>query len=286
MSQIKRLSAVCPICKESVDVDVQVDSIENAAMYPVSVMVQHGKPRHFMIAFIDAHFCIRGVEGHKLIVAEDDTHDVLELALKERKSLNRLADVPTLLSDLTRFRGIEFADNKGVAVVSLPEAGPITRTISSPSGRIKTRVITSSPDEKKNLEPVLTQAINDLEDAPPLSPTTLVLLLEVIEESLNSGYTLDSKMVTNIAECTALAPTCLLKQNVFEVMCQHVITDDTGAQEIAGISNMLDGKTSLLSMIRFIQSKGGSVTRLLFNLENLRKNDAITYTVRDDLSKR
>ncbi len=39
MSEMKKMSATCPICKDAIDVDVQVEMVEKASSYPVSVLV-------------------------------------------------------------------------------------------------------------------------------------------------------------------------------------------------------------------------------------------------------
>ncbi len=220
-----------------------------------------------------------------MVVSEEATLDVLDIALKERESLNRLATLPDLLSELSKIKGIEFADSKGVAIVSLSEAGPTIGTITSPSGRLKARLIVSDHKEKELIHDLFSKALAALDDLPPLSPITLVLVLKLIEDSLVHNSIPELSLITNVARCNTLAPMIILKRNVFEVMCEHVLADDTGAKEIASISAELDGRSSLLNLIRKVEANGGSLFRLLIGLDELHKNEALKYTSSDDLSK-
>ncbi|MFX0055536.1 MAG: hypothetical protein ACFFAD_11475 [Candidatus Hermodarchaeota archaeon] len=285
MSPIRNISAKCPICKNQIMVEVDTELVENATNFPLSIVMQHGKPSHTMIVYIDGDYRIRGIEGHDVVLTEDSKHDALELALAERKSLNRFAEMPDLLDDLISIRGIEYADNKGVAIVSLSAPGPTIGILTSPSGRLKGRFVIKSEDKRLELTATLSSMLSALDGAAPLSPATIVPLLKVIEESIAINYDLDREIIKRIAESTSIAPITALKRNVFDVMCEHTLTDNYGANEIKFVSDKLDGKSSLLSLIRIVERQGFSILKLLVGLEILCRNDTLALSTRDDLSR-
>ena len=281
MSEKTVIWADCPICGKRIEIEVDVKTITTAPSYPVTLVKLHGTPRHLIVLFVDAQFQVRGVEGHKMLLTEE-VKDAVALGREERKALGRLAEIPDLVEGLRMIRGVEFVDSKGVAIVSLPEAGPTIGNLLSPSGRIKARFIVADQEVKQKIEMKLREVINALEDFAPLSPVTLRFLMKLIEESTVYGEALDSSIIQKVAESGILIPIIAIKPMMFEAVRNYVLTSDFAAQELDVVRPKLDGYSTLQELMRLVDQKGLSVLRLLQALEKLYASEAINFRKRDE----
>lgn len=280
MSETKLVWADCPICGARIEVEVDVKTLKAAPYYPISVVNVHGRPSHLTVLFVDAEFQVRGVEGHKVLVTEEVSQDPLFLGREERKAAGRMVDAPELVEGLKMVRGVEFVDSKGVAIVSLSEAGPTTGNLFSPSGRLKSRFVVNSQEAKQQLQPRLSDALRVLDELTPLSPMTLRLLLKVIEESVQLEESLDSAIIKHVAQSSILIPCVTVKPMMFDAMRSYVLTDNFAVQEIDMARGKMDGYSTLLNLMRIIEQSGLSLVRLVQALELLRKAEAIRLEAR------
>lgn len=280
MSETKQVSANCPICGARVEVEVDVKTLETAPYYPVSVVNVHGRPSHLTVLFVDHEFQVRGVEGHKMLVTEEQSQDPVFLGREERKAAGRMVEAPDLVEGLKLIRGVEFVDSKGVAIVSLSEAGPTIGNLFSPSGRLKSRFVVNSQEATRQLQPRLLDALGVLDGVTPLSPMTLRLLLKAIEESVQRDEPLDLTAAKYIAQSSILIPVIIVKPMMFDAMRSYVLANNFASQEIDMVRAKIDGYSTLLNLMRAVEQSELSLVRLVQALEMLRKGEAIRFNTR------
>lgn len=268
----------CPICRKRIEVDVDEDTAKEVTHYPFSVVNVHGTPSHLLVIYIDAQWQVRGVESHKTLVTED-VRDRVALALRELESRGKLIKAQSLLNGFSLIRGVEYADLKGLGIISLKEPGPTIDNIFSPTGRIKGRVIVEE-HAIEPLEALLPTAFEVLEKADPLSVETFRLFLKMLEESVNTEYTLNPEILLVLANSSRIMPKIIVKDVMFDAMKNYSLTDDIGVEEISTIQEKLDGYFTLGELIEIIQEKKLSPFRFLMALEKLRIGEAIRYQTR------
>ena len=77
-----RMSKICPICKHVVTFGVEEGFLKGVTEYPFPHVVLHGNPVHALIAYIDAHHKIRGVEACASIEVSRDQETFSQLLKK------------------------------------------------------------------------------------------------------------------------------------------------------------------------------------------------------------
>jgi len=72
----------CPICKEKMNIGVELGDLNNVKNFPFTHILVHGEPIHAIITYIDSQFKVRGVEGSQLIKFEKSSNIVKQIIEK------------------------------------------------------------------------------------------------------------------------------------------------------------------------------------------------------------
>ncbi len=62
-----RIRFDCPVCSETVEVDIREPQIKYSLRNPVPVVVTHGDPEHAITLFIDKEFRVRAISGSNIV---------------------------------------------------------------------------------------------------------------------------------------------------------------------------------------------------------------------------
>ena len=120
----------CPVCSETVEIEVDEESIQNSARNPVPIVYPHGVPEHALTAFVDKEYRVRAVSGANIV------QRIEEARSQPRRIARRYIPIPK--EKFPNLKGLTPLQIKILALVDgKTSVEELTTVLATPAARIK-----------------------------------------------------------------------------------------------------------------------------------------------------